>query len=110
MEFIVPIILYLYLFWMFYVLIMGLYRAYLSKRLVGLNKYLAAPCLLIGLILDVVANIFFATFIFMELPKEWLVTSRLMRYQTYDHGYRKKLAQYICDNVLDPFDPTGNHC
>ena len=34
---------YLYAFWCAYVLVMGIYRAHLSQRLVGLNKVLALP-------------------------------------------------------------------
>ena len=102
--------LFLYIFWGLYVLVMGLYRAYLHKQLKGLNKLLAIPYILIGLLVDVVANIFVASVVFMELPKEWLVTTRLQRYMTHNRGYKKRLATYICDHLLDVFDPTGNHC
>ena len=34
---------YLYAFWCAYVLVMGIYRAHLSQRLVGLNKAMALP-------------------------------------------------------------------
>lgn len=43
------ILAYLYAFWCAYVLVMGIYRAHLSQRLVGLNKVLAAtPMVWIG--------------------------------------------------------------
>lgn len=101
---------YLYFFWTLYVLVMGFYRAHLNNRLTRFTKILSGPWVIVGVIFDASANIFIATFVFMELPREWLVTTRLTRYQTYPKGYKKKLAEYICDKLLDPFDPTGNHC
>ena len=91
---------------------MGIYRAYLAERL---NKFLLVICLpavAIGIIFDVVANIFIATVVFRKLPKEWLVTTRLQKIQSnpLEHIHNKALAKYICDNMLDLFDPTGNHC
>lgn len=101
---------FLWCFWALYVLIMGLYRAHLNKRLVGLNKVLAAPFVLLGLIMDLIANVFVATVFFFELPKEYLVTTRLQRYKTYKNGYKHKWAVYICDHILDVFDPSDDHC
>lgn len=104
------ILLYLYVFWAFYVLVMGLYRAHLANRLNTFTKIMGTPIIVIGIFLDVLANLTIATLVFLELPKEWLVTTRLVRYQENNTDYRKKLAQLICDNLLDPFDPSGNHC
>ncbi len=109
-EILLYVLLYLWAFWALYVLVMGLYRANLDGRLVGLNKLLGFPFLIIGAVVDVLANITIASIVFMEPPKEWLVTTRLQRYMTYRRGYRKTLALYICDHILDPFDPRGNHC
>lgn len=104
------ILVFLWLFWGLYVLVMGLYRAYLNKQLTKLTICLGAPFLAIGLTFDVIANIFIATFVFAELPKEFLVTSRLTRYVNKDTGWRNKIANAICDNILDVFDPNGDHC
>lgn len=101
---------YLWTFWALYVLVMGLYRANLDNRLLGLNRLLGFPFLAIGALTDVLANITIATIVFMEPPKEWLVTTRLQRYMKHTSGYRKTIALYICDHILDPFDPRGNHC
>lgn len=104
------LILYLWLFWGVYVLVMGLYRAHLQGRLTKLTLVLGLPFIAIGYLMDILANIFIATIVFMELPKEWLVTSRLIRHQHEGYGWRALLSFYICEHLLDVFDPKGNHC
>ena len=47
---------------------------------------------------------------FWERPREWLVTKRLQRHIAARTGWRCTLAAWICDRVLDPFDPRGEHC
>lgn len=106
------ILLYLLCFFYLYVLVMGIYRAYLAGRL---NKFLLVICLpavLIGIVFDVVANLTIAVIVFRKLPREWLVTTRLIKIQNnpLEHAHNKALAKYICDNMLDIFDPSGNHC
>lgn len=103
-------ILLLWVFWAFYVLVMGIYRAHLSNRLGIVNYILCAPFVLIGLFLDVFVNLMIAPFIFLDPPHEWLVTTRLTKYRTSDSLWRRSIAAYICDNLLDIFDPSGNHC
>jgi hypothetical protein len=109
-ELILFIIAYLYAFWCAYVLVMGIYRAHLAKRLVGFNKVLAIPVVVIGYVMDVAANWIIAPLIFLDWPREALVTSRLIRYKREDNGWRCQLATLICDGLLDPLDPTGDHC
>jgi hypothetical protein len=102
---------YLWIFWGAYVLVMGIYRAYLSNRLTKLTLALSLPFVIGGIALDILANIFIATVLFLELPQEWLVTSRLIRLQAEPAGtWRKKYADWICSNLLDVFDPYGIHC
>jgi hypothetical protein len=107
---IVVLILYLYSFWIVYIGVMGIYRAYLDNRLSKVVLYLLCPFILIGIIMDVFANLFVAPIIFMDMPKELLVTTRLTRYKRDDKGWRYNLANVICINLLDVFDPTGKHC
>lgn len=101
---------YLWIFWGLYVLVMGVYRAYLDKRLTKITIALSFPFLILGIIVDVLANIFVASIIFLEPPKEFLVTMRLQRYNKQNLGWRTSLSTWICDNLLDVFDPTGSHC
>lgn len=108
---------YLYVFYMLYIFIMGVYRAYLAKRLSIYTAILCAPLVLAGALVDVMANMTLATIICLELPREWLVTERFKRYlqtlKTAKSGllfWRYSLARFVCDNLLDVFAPDGNHC
>jgi hypothetical protein len=101
---------FLWAFWGMYVLVMGIYRAHLSHRLKGLVLVLSLPFIVIGYLMDVFANVTIASLVFLELPREWLVTSRLQRYIAHGTGWRAAKARWICDNLLDVFDPSGEHC
>jgi hypothetical protein len=105
-------LLWLWCFWLLFVLVMGLYRAYLDDRLHGLAKLMAVPALVIAYFVDWSSNWTFATLWFLELPARpgELVTDRLIRYMSQD-GWRKNHARFICHNLLDYFDPrAGGHC
>lgn len=100
----------LWLFYVFYVFTMGVYRVQLAGKLTGLSKVLLMPFVVVAVLMDVACQMTVATVVFLELPKELLVTARLQRYIVGDDGWRKKVAVYICNNLLDPFDPNGKHC
>jgi hypothetical protein len=91
---------------------MGCYRAHLAGRLVRITKILAYPLVLIAVIVDIIFQYTVATVLFFDLPKtkEYLVTDRLQRYVAGKNNWRRRIAVYICDNLLDIFDPTGDHC
>jgi len=91
---------------------MGIYRAHLDNRLSNFLLVICAPAVILGVIFDVVANLTIASVVFRKLPREWLVTTRLKKIQDnpLEHVHNKALAKYICENMLDIFDPTGNHC
>lgn len=93
-----------------YVLVMGIYRAHLSHRLKGLVLVLSLPLVAIGYLMDVIANLTVASLLFLEPPRELLVTSRLQRYVALEQGWRFRIADWICNHLLDVFDPSGNHC
>jgi hypothetical protein len=104
------VVAYLWVFWYVYILVMGLYRAHLDKRLSRFTYVLAAPALVVGYAMDIVANVTIASVVFFEPPREWLVTSRLKRHIAGYGGWRHRLATWICDHLLDVFDPKGDHC
>lgn len=106
------VVIYLIVFFYLYILVMGVYRAYLAKRLNLFILTICLPAVIIGLLFDVLANIFIATIVFRKLPQEWLVTTRLIKIQNnpLEHVHNRALAKYICNHMLDIFDPTGNHC
>jgi hypothetical protein len=103
---------FLWAFWGMYVLVMGIYRAHLSHRLKGLVLVLSLPFVAIGYLMDVLAQYTIASLVFLDLPRrgEHLVTSRLIRYLKRDCGWRYYLAKWLCDHLLDVFDPSGEHC
>ncbi len=101
---------YLWLFWLAYVLVMGIYRAHLAQRLTPLTYTLALPIVVLGYLMDIAANLTLATLIFFEPPREWLVTSRLIRLNRGPDSWRRRLATAVCERLLDVFDPTGDHC
>ena len=100
----------LWLFWNLYVYTMGLYRAFLLKRLKGLSLVMASPVVFVAFVLDFIAQMTVFSILFLDIPRDWLVTNRLRRYMTGPGGWRKRLADYLCHHLLDPFDPTGAHC
>ena len=99
-----------YALWALYLLVMGLYRARLAGRLSRVAMVLGMPFLVVGYIADVLVNMTVATVLFVELPREGLVTGRLERHIEHGSGWRRKLATWICNHLLDPFDPNGSHC
>jgi len=99
----------LYLLWVLYVFSMGVYRLHLRKELKGLNKFLSYPILFFALLTDFICNIWISI-LFIDLPREYLITQRLIRYKKDPLTWRGKIATYICDSALDLFDPTENHC
>jgi hypothetical protein len=98
----------LYLFFIMYVASMAMIRAHAEKKLNGLLWVLCVPFVAISILLDFINNVLVFTLVFFELPKEWLVTDRLKRHAK-QHTLRGKLARYIGDLLLNPFDHTGNH-
>lgn len=98
-----------YLLWLFYLAVMNLKRAKDNGTLNPVALVLGYPFLIIGLILDLLVNVFVMTFLFLELPRETLVTARLKRL-IKEGGWRGKLAYLFCHYLLDTFDPSGSHC
>ncbi len=107
---VVKLVGFLWMFWALYVFAMGIYRAQLAGRLKGVNFVLALPIVIVALAVDVITNLVIAPIVFLDVPRELLVTSRLIRYMAGPAGWRRTVAMYICDNMLDVFDPNGNHC
>ena len=106
------VLVYLIIFWYVYILVMGLYRAHLLGRLTGLAKWMAYPAVIVGWLMDWLANVLIASIVFGELPHAWneLVTDRLSRYVKGPMGRQRTRALWVCSNLLDYFDPTGKHC
>lgn len=67
--------------------------------------------LAVGYVLDCALNTFVGTLVFLDRPREWVLTDRLKRYHATAAGtWRDRVATWICTRMLDPFAPGGKHC
>ena len=104
-------ILTLYVLWVFYLAVMALLNAKEKGTISKPALWLGYPVLLIGVVLDFVVNVTIMSVIYLELPREWLVTKRLSRHIKHGKDWRHKLSKWICSNLLDTFDPDHRgHC
>jgi hypothetical protein len=96
----------LYALWLYYLAVMALKRANDVRALAGFVRYAALTIKYPGLLLDVFCNIVWMTILFRELPREWLVTDRVSRKKKEED----RIATWMCETLLDDFDPSGCHC
>lgn len=92
----------------------GLYLAVMAlkankPKLTTAAKVFAYPLILVGILADTLYNLILGTILFLELPRQWLLTDRLQSH-LHEDGWRGDLARWFCRNLLDPFDPRGRHC
>ncbi len=99
----------IYLLWVFYIAVMNVKRVQAAGKLTPFARALALPVALVGIAIDITANWLVFTVVLLELPKETTVTARLKRHHRESQGWRLAVVLFI-EPVLDPFDPTGDHC
>lgn len=99
-----------WLLFVFYGAVMSLKRARDAGNFHWSLKVLGYPILWVGLALDAFVNVAACSVLFLEVPREWLVTQRLSRHKLQGSGWRQKLAAFMCVHWLDPLDPSGCHC
>ena len=97
-----------YLLWAIYLAVMNLARAKDAGTLSRTALILGTPLLLIGFALDVLLNLTAMTLLLLELPRELTVSERLCRHNLGPDGWRRNVARWA-EQLLDPFDPDGNH-
>lgn len=71
-----------------------------------LNTPLHYPVMIIGVAFDIIVNLTWFTVIFLDVPRELLVTQRVERLKSAK-GYRGKLANLIC-NLMNRIQ--SGHC
>lgn len=100
-----------YFLWMLYLAVMSLRRARRAGDLTPVAFALGVPLLLIGGALDILLNYTVVSLLFLEWPpfREWTISARLTRY-VHAAGWRGRVARWVCQHLLDTFDPTGAHC
>jgi hypothetical protein len=87
-----------------YVKVMVYYRRWKAGTAKWYHYFIGVPLGVIFIPLDVLLNIVVGSVLFLELPKEWLFTTRLDRHAKKG----SKFAQWVCKYILNPFDE--NHC
>ena len=98
----------LYFLWIFYLAVMTLKRARDAKLLTKTATAFGIPVLVVGLLLDFLANVFVMSLMLLELPRETTVTARLKRHNKESTGWRLAIVRWT-EPLLDPFDPSGDH-
>ena len=101
----------LYVMWVLYLAVMNLQRVYLAG---GLNKYvyaLAVPMVIAAFTLDILLNVFIASFVFWQRPhyKRLTMSARMDDLIVNGDGWRKNRALFTVAYLLQPFDTSGQH-
>jgi len=96
--------------WALYLAIM-----HLAPRRAEMNPVVrthAYALLYFALLYDfLILNVIVGSVLFWEWPREWLLTARLKRHHASPpESKRYKISHWICENMLNPFDPKGGHC
>ena len=109
-PFIWPIwaVLLLWTLWVFFLAVMNLKRGKDAGTLTFWCKFFGYPVLIFGLVLDLVCNVLLLSVLLGEVPRELTVTSRLKRHNKKSTGWRKAVAVWA-EQLLDQFDPSGDH-
>lgn len=97
-----------YALFVFYAAVMNIKRVRDAGKMTTFAKVVGYPTLAIGLALDLFVNVFVMTVLFLELPQEMTVTSRMKRHNSGGTGWRKDLVS-LFEPLLDPLDPSGDH-
>jgi hypothetical protein len=98
----------LYGLYVFYCAVMNIKRVREMGKLTRVGMALGLPTLAIAATLDALCNIFVMSVLLAELPREWLVTTRLQRHHKESTGWRLAVVKFF-EPVLDPLDPDGDH-
>ena len=54
-----------------------------------------------------------APMIFREFTPDWMFSGRMSRYRDnpkYKGTWKMRWADWICEHLLNPYDPSGHHC
>lgn len=100
----------MYALWLFYLAIMNLKRAKDAGTMTKAALVFALPIAIVGYILDVVVNVTIGTVLFLDLPREVTLSSRMSRlYEPGSTAWRSRLAEWFARNLLNTYDPSGQH-
>ena len=106
--FIIAIYFLVYITWIGYIAAMQL-----RQRLDELHPVAKAHAYVFGIVFvlfDFIVNMTFGTMIFLDIPREFMLTQRLKRMKQEGADWQASTASWICTHLLNQFDPTGDHC
>lgn len=98
-----------YVTWGLFMMMMPLKRNVIESRLNLAGKILGYPWLVIMILADFSYNVTWGSVLFLMYPQDLLFTGRLDR-MLGGRGWRRRLAGFFCRSLLDPYDPSGEHC
>lgn len=104
-------LLFAYLFYVGFALAISIYRLWLKGCLNLFNKLLFAPVLVAFFALDVLLNYTLFLLLFGLPGKgDYTISQRLETYRVRASGFKRTVADFVCQKLLNPIDPTGTHC
>lgn len=119
-------ILFVWIFYLGFAAAISVYRLWLLNKLNVWNKTLYSPLLLLFGTIDVILNYTVANIIFGVFSYNWVPPSKCYtlssRFQVYHTSlnldgtphnttpFEKDFATFICEQLLNPIDPSGQHC
>lgn len=95
--------------WIIFAAVMRLKQVRDAGKLTLAMKVFGYPALALGLIVDFIVNVVLGTLVFLQLPHEMTLSSRLWKLSNGTDGWRKDWAFWIRSNLLDAVDPEGVH-
>lgn len=97
----------------FYILYLAAINIVANRNLLTWKSgIICAVPLVVMVLTDFILNATLATILFLDLPREFMVTTRLARYKdsSWPDGKRKQISLWVCQNWLNPFAPNHKHC
>ena len=94
---------------MLYACVMRLKQVRDAGKLTLAMKVFGYPALFVGLAIDFVVNVVFGTLVFLQLPREMTLSTRLWRLSNGEPSWRQRWALWIRTQLLDSIDPSGIH-
>ena len=104
------ILLTLWALWVLYIAMMNIKRVEATQAMPLRVKILVYPTIVVFELVEIVANVFVCSIIFLDWPREVRVSDRLRRYwvKPEKYGWRLHIVKFL-KPMLDPFDPAGPH-
>lgn len=108
-----------WLFYMGFASAVSVYRLWVKGTLNLWNKVLYSPLLIGFFLADMLLNYTVLLALGWPPAKCWTMSDRFQVYHTgmnldgsahATSGFQKDVGTFICEKLLNPIDPTGNHC